>query len=218
MLVEEIMNKDVVSLPPTAKIMDALQLLQKYRIRHIPIVNKDKNVVGIVSDRDVRDASPSILTKDPNKNVLSQEIQSIMSKPVTTVHPLDFVEEIARIFYEKEFAAVPVVQNNKLVGIVTEKHILYTLIQLTGTHVQGSHIEIKIENKPGEIPKVTSLFAKRNLNIISLLIYPYKNNDDYKILVLRFATMNPQAIIQDIKENGYKILSPNHLPEKSYEV
>lgn len=68
MLVEEIMKTQIITLPPTASIAEAFQLLQKHRIRHIPIVNEAFNIAGIVSDRDVRDASPSIFYKDAEKS------------------------------------------------------------------------------------------------------------------------------------------------------
>ncbi|MEC5421904.1 acetoin utilization AcuB family protein [Virgibacillus sp. C22-A2] len=214
MLVEEIMKTDVVTLPPTASIAQALQLLQEHRIRHIPIVNEEYQIIGIVSDRDVRDASPSIFMKDTEQQELENEIQTIMSHPVVTIHPLDFVEEIARIFYDEEFASLPVVRKgNKLVGIVTEKDMLYTLIQLTGTHVQSSHIEIKVPHKPGILPEVTSIFGKRKANIVSVLVYPYKDDPNYKILVFRIQTMNPLPVIQDLREAGYELMWPNNIPE-----
>src|SRR5690606_3434067 len=138
MHVEKIMNRNVISLSPSDPIEKAYQLLVKHKIRHIPIVDEDHFVIGIVSDRDIRDASPSIFTNNPDMDVLNKEISSIMSSPVITAHPLDFVEEVARIFYDREIACLPVVSNEKLVGVITEKDLLYTLIQLTGTHVQGS--------------------------------------------------------------------------------
>jgi acetoin utilization protein AcuB len=214
MLVEEIMKTDMVTLPPQASIKEALELLQKHRIRHIPIVDENYSIIGIVSDRDVRDASPSIFEKDADSAELDNEIRSIMSSPVTTIHPLDFVEEIARIFYEKEFAALPVVRNNnELVGIITEKDMLYTFIQLTGTHVQSSHIEVKVPHRPGILPEVTAIFGKRKINIVSVLIYPYKNDPDYKILVFRVQTMNPLPIIHDLRNAGYELMWPNNIPE-----
>lgn len=211
MLVEEIMNKDVISMQPNATIAEALQLLQVNRIRHIPIINGDVQVIGIVSDRDVRDASPSIFDKQSKGNVLQNEIQSIMSHPVVTVHPLDFVEEVAGIFYDEEFACVPVVQDNKLVGMVTEKDMLYTLIHLTGTNVQSSHIEVKVPHKPGILPEVASVFGKRKTNITSVLVYPYKNDPNYKILVFRIQTMNPMPVIDDLRKAGYELLWPNNI-------
>ncbi|RDW16372.1 acetoin utilization protein AcuB [Oceanobacillus arenosus] len=213
MLVEEIMTEDVITLPPTATIAQGLQLLQDYRIRHIPIVNEQHHVIGIVSDRDIRDASPSIFLENSNHEELQNEIQTIMSSPVISVHPLDFVEEIARVFHDKEIACLPVVQNYKLIGVVTEKDMLYTLIQLTGTNVQSSLIEVKVLDIPGMLPGVTAILGKRNVNIVSVLIYPYKDDPDYKILVFRIQTMNPTPVIQDLRNAGYQLLWPNNISE-----
>lgn len=213
MLVEEIMKTEVITLPPDASIAEAFQLLQKHRIRHIPIVNQAFNVVGIVSDRDVRDASPSIFYRDADKSELENDIQSIMSHPVVTIHPLDFVEEIARIFYDEEFAALPVVKDNILVGMITEKDMLYTLIQLTGTNVQSSHIEVKVPHQPGILPEVTSIIGKRKVNIISVLVYPFKDDLKFKILVFRIQTMNPMPVIQDLRDADYELMWPNNIPE-----
>lgn len=214
MLVEEIMTKNVLTLPPTATIKEALQLLEDHRIRHIPIVNDEYEVIGIVSDRDVRDASPStLLSPEERGDELDNEIQMIMSSPVITVHPLDFVEEIARVFYEREIACLPVVNDHKLIGIVTEKDMLYTLIQLTGTHVQSSVVEVKVPDVPGIIPKVANIFGKRKVNIASVLVYPYKKDPTYKVLVFRIQTMNPIPLIQDLRNAGYQLLWPNNIPE-----
>ncbi|MFS0673104.1 acetoin utilization AcuB family protein [Ornithinibacillus sp. 179-J 7C1 HS] len=213
MHVEEIMNRNVLTLRPTDSIEKAHQLLIDHKIRHIPIVNEDKFVVGIVSDRDVRDARPSILSSNPDEHVLKREISSIMTSPVITAHPLDFVEEVARIFYDREIACLPVISNDKLVGVITEKDLLYTLIQLTGTHVQGSHIEIKVPHRPGILPEVASVFGKRDVNISSVLVYPFKDEPDYKILVFRVQTMNPLPIIRDLRDAGYELMWPNNIPE-----
>ena len=213
MLVENIMETDVITLPPTATIEEALHLLKEHKIRHIPIIDEERRVIGIVSDRDVRDASPSIFLKNSDRDVLKNEIQTIMSHPVVTVHPLDFVEEIARIFYEKEFAAVPVIQNDELVGIVTEKHMLHTFIQLTGTHVQSSQIEVKVPHRPGILPKVAQIISDHNVNIVSVLIYPYQDDPFYKVLVLRVQTIDPTPIVRAIREAGFKLLWPNNIME-----
>ncbi len=209
MLVEEIMTRDCITLPPHEKIETALKKLNQHRIRHIPIVNEEQEVIGIVSDRDVRDASPSIFDPPEKSEVLHHEIQTIMSKPVITVHPLDFIEDVASIFYEHEIACVPVTENNKLVGIVTEKDVLYTLIQLTGIHEQSSKIEVKVDNKIGMLPEVTNTIGEFKENISSVLVYPYKDNPNKKILTYRIQTMNPLPIIEALKTKGFEVLWPN---------
>lgn len=213
MLVKDVMKKNVITLGPHAPIHEALKLLNDNHIRHIPIVDEGNQVIGIVSDRDVRDASPSIFDQEQS-NELNNEIQTIMSTPVVTIHPLDFVEEIASIFYEEEFACLPVVQEKKLVGIVTEKDMLQTLIQLTGTHVQGSQIEIKVPDRIGMLPEVTNIVGRRRINITSVLVYPYTTDPKYKVIVFRVQTMNPLPIVNDLKAEGFDVLWPQVLESK----
>lgn len=213
MLVEEIMQKDVVTLLPESTIRTAFQYVQDGKIHHIPILNDDHEVVGIISDRDVREASPSIFDRFASEENLDKSVSTIMTSSVITVHPLDFVEEIARIFYEQNFSSLPVVENNKVVGLITAKDMLSTLIQLTGTHVQSSHIEVKVPHKPGILPEVANVFGKRKVNIASLLVYPYNDDPNYKILVFRVQTMNTKPIINDLREAGYELMWPNNIQE-----
>ncbi|WP_047981567.1 acetoin utilization AcuB family protein [Ornithinibacillus contaminans] len=213
MHVEDIMKRHVITLSPEDSIATAHQLLLEHRIRHIPIVDEDFTVIGIVSDRDVRDASPSVLLAEQDKTILNKKLRTIMRHPVITVHPLDFVEEVARIVYDREIACLPVVSHNKLVGIITEKDLLYTFIQLTGTHIQGSQIEVKVPNRPGILPEVASVFGNRGLNVSSVLVYPYKNDPEFKILVFRIQTMNPLPIIRELRQEGYELMWPNNIPE-----
>ncbi|MDQ0160154.1 acetoin utilization AcuB family protein [Alkalibacillus salilacus] len=209
MLVEEIMSKPTVKLSPSDLIEEALALLNEHTIRHIPIVDESDQVVGILSDRDVRDATPSILEPDQNYQILKHDVSSIMTSPVITVHPLDFIEDIASIFYDHEIACVPVTKNNQLVGIVTEKDLLYRLIQLTGIHEQSSQIEIKVPNKVGVLPHVTRIVSERNTNISSVYVYPYQDSYTEKIIVLRIQTMNPMPLIDELKQHGYEVIWPN---------
>ncbi|MCA1032370.1 acetoin utilization AcuB family protein [Bacillus timonensis] len=208
MIVEQIMKTDVATLSPSDKISDAIRLLHEKKIRHIPIVDKNDSVVGIVSDRDVRDASPSIFQKTEDQDFENLIIENIMTKNVITAHPLDFVEEISAVFYEQKIGCLPVIQSKKLVGIVTETDLLYTLIQLTGAHQPGSQIEVKVENKAGMLSDVANIIKKRETNITSVLVYPDRN-EDFKVLVFRVQTMNPLGIISDLIEEGYHVLWPN---------
>lgn len=213
MHIEDIMNRNFITLEPTDTIEKAYQILVENKIRHIPIVDHHQQVVGIISDRDVRDASPSIFSINEDREILQKEISTIMNTQVITAHPLDFVEEVARIFYDREIGCLPVVSHDKIVGILTEKDLLYTLIQLTGTHVQGSQIEVKVPHKPGILPEVANVFGKHGVNISSVLVYPFKNDPNYKILVFRVQTMNPLPIVRDLRDNGYEMMWPNNIPE-----
>ncbi|MCL6617387.1 MAG: acetoin utilization AcuB family protein, partial [Anoxybacillus ayderensis] len=186
----------------------ALNIVKQKNIRHLPIVDDEYHVIGIVTDRDLRDASPSIFHANEHLEDLQKPLSTIMKTNVITGHPLDFVEEVAALFYEHRISCMPIVKENKLVGIITESDLLYTLVQLTGAHQPGSQIEIKVPNRTGMLSEVASMFQKRNINISSVLVYP-DQDEKYKVLVFRIQTMNPMAIIEDLKAQGYDVLWPN---------
>lgn len=209
MLVEQIMTKNVVTLKKEDSIKQAYTILQENRFHHIPIVDEHNVVIGIISDRDIRDAWPSIFAEQWDEAILDTPVEKIMKTDVKTVHPFEFVEEIAAIFYEKEISCLPVVREGNLVGIVTDKDMLNTLISLTGALTPSSQIEIKIKNIPGALASVVNLIAEERLQIDNVLVYPDQLDDSFKIVVLRVQTMNPFDIVNKLKNKGHNVLWPN---------
>lgn len=210
MLVEEIMNTSVPTLTPSHTINDALQLLKEKRIRHIPIINTEKEVLGVVTDRDLKEATPSTLLSSPNLEIYDLPLEKIMTRNPIIGHPLDFVEETASIFYDNRIGCLPIVSQGKLVGMITESDLLYKFIELTGSHQPGSQIEVRVPNKPGVLFEVSKVFYEQKVNVLSVLVYPDKASDEYKILVLRVKTMNPLKLIEAIRTEGFEVLWPNY--------
>ncbi|WP_057913270.1 acetoin utilization AcuB family protein [Peribacillus muralis] len=216
MIVEKIMNEDIITLTPADTIHSAVLLIKEKRIRHIPIVDDRFQLVGLVSDRDIRDAVPSIFNTAEYKNDLQKPLSSIMKTDLITGHPLDFVEEIGAVFCENSISCLPIVKERKLVGIITGSDLLQSFVELTGVNQPGSQIEIKIPNKAGTLHDIAHIFKRRNSNILSTLVYPEKDGTDYKILVIRVQTMNPFMVVEDLKQEGYTVLWPS-LPGTSHE-
>lgn len=209
MIVEEIMKTDVAVLFPADTIADAIRLMDKRKIRHIPIIDQDWHLQGLITVAKISEATPSIFHANEHPEDLKKPLETIMEKNVITGHPLDFVEETAGLFYEHKISCIPIIHDGKLVGIVTETDLLRTMVELTGAHQPGSQIEIKVPNLAGVLSDITTVIKKKNANILSVLVYPDKKDDHYKILVLRVQTMNPTALIQDLKQAGHQVLWPN---------
>ena len=208
MLVEEIMKTDVYTLNSNQTVQDVMDLFEKKRIRHAPIVD-DGKVVGIVTDRDLKDAVPSRFTVAPKGEPYKKKVAEIMTPNPITAHPLDFVEEVAMIFYEQKIGCIPVVSNQKLVGFLTETDLLYTFIELTGAHQPGSQIEVRVKNRSGILYEVSKVFHQQKVNVLSVLVYPDRENSNNKVLVFRVQTMNPLAIINDLRKEGFDVLWPS---------
>lgn len=208
MLVERIMTTDVKTLTPENTIEDAVELMQKYSFRHIPIINEQDELQGIISQSDIKISLPPSITGLDSDAVLVTPLSEVMIKNPTTCHPLDFVAEIALDFYSYTIGAIPVVRNKKIVGIVTQKDMLNTFIELTGITEPGSIIEIDTKDQMGVIYELGSVFKALNIKIISVMVYNNKENPSNKIIVLRIQAMNPLIAIQTLKDKGFNVLEP----------
>jgi len=209
LIVEEIMNRHVFTLKETDSVKKAISLINEQKIRHIPIIDEYDHLLGIITDRDIKEALPSSFHLNNEEQILSKPVKEIMKKEIITIHPLDFVEEVAALFYEHKIGCLPVVKENKLVGIITQTDVLRTFVELTGSQQPSSQIEIKVPNRTGMLYEVASVFREENINIQSVLVYPDKHNAQYKILVFRIQTMNPLSVIQKLKERNFNVLWPN---------
>ncbi|MDM5229933.1 acetoin utilization AcuB family protein [Lysinibacillus pakistanensis] len=209
MIVEEIMNDEPYTLAPTNTVLEALKLMREKKVRHLPVVDAEQHVLGVITERDIKEALPSSLQDEPNSPVFNAKVEEIMIKNPLVGHPLDFVEEVALTFYESKVGCLPIVSGGKLVGIVTTTDLLYTYIELTGATEPGSKIEIRVTDTPGILFEITKIFHEHHANVQSVLVYPDSENTQNKILSVRVKTLNPLAMIEDLRKEGFDVLWPN---------
>ncbi|AOV07204.1 acetoin utilization AcuB family protein [Sporosarcina ureilytica] len=209
MLIEEIMVRDVQTLLTTNTVKEAIDLMREKKIRHVPILDESNTLVGIITDRDLKEAIPSSLTNEKDTAIYQTELAKIMTRNPITGHPMDFVEESALLFYDKQIGCLPIVSNQEVVGIITETDLLYKYIELTGANQPGSQIEVRVPNVPGILYEVSKVFYEQKTNVLSVLVYPDKENTETKILVIRVKTMNPLNIIEGLRTEGFEVLWPN---------
>jgi len=210
MLVERIMTSPVFTLTPENTIEDAMDMMSRHSFRHIPIVNEDEKLTGIISDRDIKLTLPSVLSDDDPEFSLKVPVSRIMRKRVTYCHPLDFVEEIAMDFYHYSIGAMPVVSSSRIVGIITQKDMLNTFLELTGITEPGSIIEVDVEDRTGVIYDIGKVFKDLNIRIINVSVYKNKEMKGYKTVVLRIQAMNPVKAIEKLEEKGFTVVDPMH--------
>lgn len=209
MIVEEIMNEEPYTLAPTNTVLEALKLMRDKKVRHLPVIDKERHVLGVITERDIKEVLPSSLQDEPNSPVFQAKVEEIMVKDPLVGHPLDFVEEVALTFYESKVGCLPIVSGEKLVGIVTTTDLLYTYIELTGATEPGSKIEIRVADTPGVLFEITKIFHHHHANVQSVLVYPDSENTQNKILSVRVKTLNPLAMINDLRKEGFDVLWPN---------
>lgn len=206
MLVEQAMTPKVICVSPDTPIEEALAITTVNRIRHLPVV-EDGRLVGIISDRDLRNAMPSCLIQDQSEVLKDTPVKSVMETNVITAHPLDFVEDAAHTLYQKRIGCLPVVSCGKLVGIITERDILHTLVEMMGVSSPSSRVEIQVPDRPGILAEITDFLRARKINVSSVMVFPGTDNGQ-KTIVFRLKTMDPRRFIYDVENAGYKVVQP----------
>ncbi|TCJ19923.1 CBS domain-containing protein [Rubrobacter taiwanensis] len=212
MLVEDCMTREVLTVTPETTAGEALRMSRERRIRHFPVLENGR-LVGIISDRDLRDAAPP--AGDPERAAALEKlkVKDVMRREVTTAHPLDPIEHAARDMNERRIGCLPVVSGGKLVGIITSSDVMRALMRLVGAHEPGSRLELELIDRPGALAGVAEIIRDLNVNIVSVLSAPGKSPGK-KTMVLRLAMINPTPVVQELESAGYRILWPPQQEEE----
>ncbi|ABB14761.1 acetoin utilization AcuB family protein [Carboxydothermus hydrogenoformans] len=206
MLVKDIMTRELITVKSTDTIREAMAKGHEKRIRHLPVVD-DGKLVGIVSDRDLRYACPSPFTGEKNGECWQIKVGDIMQKRVVTAHPLDPVEEAAKMMLENRVGCLPVLLDDELVGIITQGDIVMAFAELMGVYKRSSRIEVQVPDRPGMLAEVAQIMKELNINVVSVFLAP-KTENGLKTLVMRVETMNTKPIIDRIRAKGFTLINP----------
>jgi acetoin utilization protein AcuB len=198
--VRDSMTRDVITLGPEASAAEAWALCREHNIRHVPIVQEGQ-LVGLVSDRDLRDVRGGDRESDTPRWV---RLGDMMTRNVVTIHPLDTIEHAAREIYERKISCLPVVADDELVGIITSEDLMHTLIELVGAHGLGTWIEVEVPNEPGTLADVTDVIRDRKVNIAGIFLGP-ASRETNRLIVLRLETTNPAGTVRGLEEAGYRV-------------
>lgn len=129
--VKEIMTTDVVAMTIANTIQEAREAMAEYNFRHIPIVDEGNKPVGIVTQRDVLRAQVSSLSGGgAGSEIVDASISIIMSDHVCSVHPRDSLRGAGILMQDKKLGCLPVVENDVLVGIITDSDFVGVAINL----------------------------------------------------------------------------------------
>lgn len=215
MLVQDIMTRKVVAISPEMPVADVHALMEQRNIRHFPImesfsgdsspVGEGERLVGIVSDRDIRlvgsshpDSLPGVTMNSP--------IREIMIKDVLTAHPLDPIEESAQVLREHKIGAMPVLEGDELVGIVTGIDFLDALVAMTGVNRSSSRLEVEVTNRPGALAALLDRIASKGHNVSS--VFTSERHEDSLVFALRVETISGQQLAEQLRAQGYHVIWP----------
>lgn len=204
MYVRNRMTVNPITVSPDTMIATALELMREKSINRIPVV-KDEKLVGIITERKLMEVSPSSATSlsifEINYLLSKTKVEQVMTKKVVTVAPDDLLEVAALKMRDNRVGGLPVVENGKVVGIITESNIFDAFIEIMGFRERGSRISILIqEDRPGVLAELAQTVATCDINITHLAIY-------HGEIVLRVDTREPDELLERLKEKGFRTTS-----------
>ena len=194
MLIRDWMTTDVITATPETSMLKVSKMMKEYDIRRVPVVDAQNKVVGIVSDRDVKDASPSkATTLDMHElyYLLSEiKVRDIMTPDPVTVEVRDTVERVALLMEERSIGGLPVVDDEgSLVGIITDHDIFKVLVQITGVRHGGVQVALAVEDLPGVMRPIFDLLREYDASLISMLSSDSKRGGNWREVFLRIRPM-----------------------------
>ncbi len=170
MLVGERMSHPVITISPDVPISEALNLMKKERIRRMPVIKGGK-MVGIVSDKDLLNASPSPATSlsvwEMNYLLSKVTVKDVMTRDVLIVNEDTPIEEAARVMADNKIGGLPVMRADKVVGIITETDLFKIFLELMGARESGVRVTILVPEKRGELAELTRAIADLGGNFIA---------------------------------------------------
>lgn len=186
MFVRERMSRPVISVSTEAPINEVLAMFKKERIRRAPVLKNGK-LVGIVSEKDLLNAAPSSATTlsiwEMNYLISKVKVKDVMTKKVITVDRDTPIEEAARIMADKKIGGMPVLDGDRVVGMITETDLFKVFLELMGARDKGIRVTATIDDKPGELAKVTKAIALAGGNFVS---FGFFSGEDASTKVLTF--------------------------------
>ena len=217
MFVHQSMTAKVITVVKDVRIADARKLMTEHGIRHLPVVDADNRLLGMVTDRDIRAALPLEKLKPQDacddicaklESLAQGKVGDIMTTELTTVGPHDTIEDVLLMFQHKKVGAFPVVdEKGRLTGIISVRDLLRAFINVLGIGQPGTLLCILVEEKVGQLKRIVDAITEEGISFGSVLVARYW--DENKRAVFPYLlTNNVVRIKRKLKAMGYELLDP----------
>jgi len=212
--IKEKMQKNPITISPDASFYEARALIRDKGIRHLPVVDKNGDLVGLITDRDIREAAPSDAT-----SLSVHELHYLLGKlkvsgfmtpkaKLITITPDLIIEEAVQLMRDHKIGYLPITEGSKLIGIITETDVLDFLVDVFGLKLKGTRLTVALEDAPGKMHGVLEIMKNHNINIISIVSPTFKVNGK-RVAAVRIQTHDYEKLVKELKEKGYEVLSIN---------
>ena len=214
MLVRSRMTPDVMTVTPQTSLGEALRITREENIRHLPVVQDDR-LLGVVTDRDLRLAAPPVWASGTDYDELRRTFEQktvgevMTSQEIVATTEVTPIEEAARVMYQHRITCLPVMRDDKLVGILTDTDVMRSFVELFGMSETSRRIEVRIPNRPGELSRVVrAIGVDLRVNITGMVVPPIAGTHD-AVAIIHAQTPNVEHVVEQLRRLGYTVGSPS---------
>jgi len=213
MFIDKSMTREVITIGPEATLLDARAKMDENHIRHLPVVKKDNTVIGIITDRDLRSALPSVFSKGLEDSKEMERISKItvgdvMTKNPITISPMNTLEDAIMMMHKMRKGAFPVVDNEgKLKGIITTSDLIRAFINVLGIENPGTLLCIEVEDKLGQMKRIVDAITEEGISFGSILVARHWEEGKRAIFPY-LLTNNVVKVKKKLEGMGYTLLNP----------
>ncbi len=213
MFINESMTRIVITISPEETVIEARAKLDKHLIRHLPVVKEDNTLVGIISDRDVRSALPSVFStcmEDPKERQRISELKvcDVMTKNPITISRMDTLEDAILLMHRMRKGALPVVDGEgKVKGIITTGDLIRAFINVLGLQEPGTLLCIEVEDRIGQMKRIVDAITEEKISFGSILVARHWEPGKRAIFPY-LLTNNVVKVKKKLEGLGYKLINP----------
>ena len=211
MLIRELMIPKPPVLSPHMTMPDALSLMQEKMVHRMPVVDAHGNLVGIISDTDLHNATPSSATLlsfwEIPALLAKITVEMLMVKDVATVAEDTPVEEAARIMADRNVGCLVVLNGKKLVGMINQSDIFGNFMELMGGRRRGVRVWATTETGKGVVARITTAIAEASGSIVGLGIQEVTDTEGARWeITLKVQDLSKDRLLEVLKPHLREIL------------
>jgi acetoin utilization protein AcuB len=207
------MTREVITIGTEADILEAKKVMAKHRFRHLPVTGRNNQLLGIVTDRDIRSALSldeyrRVDFPDESEHGYGISVKDIMTKDPVAISSSSTIQDALLLIAKTRVGAFPVVDELKrVIGIISDRDLLQAFIKVLGINDPGTLIGIVADDKVGEMEKIIRVITEENILFGSILVA--RNWDKGKRAVFPYLlTQNIVRLKSKLTALGYDLLDP----------
>ena len=213
MFVSKSMTRKVITVNPETSVIEARDLMKTHKIRHLPVVEEDDFLVGIITDRDVRSVLPAAFyaKSDIHMEVgdfSKVKVREAMTPNPHTVSPEDTIEDVLLQIQAMRVGAFPVVdRQGRLQGLISVRDLLRAFINVLGIREPGTLLGILVEEKLGQMKIIVDAITEENISFGSILVARHWESN-MRAVFPYLLTNNVSRVKKKLAALGFTILDP----------